>query len=564
MTEDPELDARPVDVQELFGQPGVRYVTPDFQRPFEWGEEQFLELWDDVKTASDRSDTHFLGQVILVDSSSAGSDLMEIIDGQQRFTSISILVCALRDSYKENGETGRVNQLDNLLSATAISDAKKQRRLRLLNHDLDDSRYNHIYSENPEQSGGNVGEAYSFFSQKIESLDKNELDSLTTTLLKRVKLIRTETGDINSAYQVFQTENDRGMDLSALDLVKSILFEAAAKDPDTDSEYVKENWLGTVSKLDKIDQAGARRPISHILGVSEFECEVQMYPKQFVRVFQDIVRNQLPAKSMTPTEFVDFLNTEAELYVDVNAPAVEDVVTTQPREIERRTRKFRYKNAHGGVAVYHMHKNYSDKQYLMKALDLATILSVRLNLSDKTASNKRDPMYKVATSSTSGDLLEDIKRIIRRRTPTDNALYENVANRRFKQNQITKLVLLELEREHFSNNHHSMTIDDFQLEHIAPRKSFSKDQYTPWRAQFDHDKDMFKDYRERLGNLTPLASKQNARAGANPLEDKKPEYRNSEFTLTQQICQYNKWGYDEIKQRSEDLAELVVKTWSIE
>lgn len=564
MSEDPELDARPVDVQELFGQPGVRYITPDFQRPFEWGQEQFLELWDDIKTASDSDDTHFLGQVILVDSSSAESDKMEIIDGQQRFTSISLLVCALRDRYEQNGESGKAGQLENLLSATAISDAEKKRRLRLLNHDLDDSRYGSIYAGEPEQADGNLKEAYDFFSEKIQSLQAEEVDSLRATLLKRVKLIRTETGDINSAYQVFQTENDRGMDLSALDLVKSVLFEAAAKDPETDSEYVKEMWLDTVSRLDKMDQAGARRPISHILGVSDFECEVQMYPKQFVRVFQDIVRNQLPDRSMSISDFADFLNTEADFYVDVNAPAVDDVTTTQSRGIAQRTRQFRYKNAHGGVAVYYIHKNESDNQYIKKALDLATILNVRLNLSDKTASNKRDPIYKIATSGSSGDLLEKIKRVIRRRTPTDNALYENVANRRFKQNTITKLVLLELERGHFNNNHASMTIDDFQLEHIAPRKAFSKDQYTPWRAEFNHDDDMFKDYRERLGNLTLLASKQNARAGANPLEDKKSEYRNSEFTLTRQICQYNTWSYGEIEERSEELAELVVKTWSIE
>lgn len=564
MSEDPELDARPVNVQELFGQPAVRYVTPDFQRPFEWAEEQFGELWHDIKTAAENSSTHFLGQVILVETNGMDSQTMQIIDGQQRFTSISILVCALRDYYRKRGETGKADQLSGLLEATAISDAKKKRRLKLLNHDRDDAQYDEIYNSNAEEADGKVAQAYEFFQSKLQSSEEKLVDSVRATLLKDVKLIRTETGDINSAYQVFQTENDRGMDLSPIDLAKSMLFEAAAKDPDTNSESIKESWLDIVSRLDRVDNAGARRPVQHILGVSDFECSVQLYPKQFVRVFQDVLRNQLAERGITLAEFVDFLETEADIYLQANAAVSDEVSNNHSTSLNRQTAAFRYKNSHGGVVAYFIHKQCGSEQEIIKALELATILNVRLNLSDKTASNKRDPLYQIATKSDQYDILERIKGMIRRTTPTDNALFEHVANRKFKQNKITELVLLELEREHFSSNHRSMTVDDFQIEHIAPRKAFSDDQYTAWRSKFGHDGDKFKEYRGRLGNLTPLASKQNARAGAKPLESKKPEYRSSEFGLTQKVCDYDDWGYEQIEARTNELAELVVETWSIE
>lgn len=564
MNEDPELDARPVHVQELFGQPGVSYITPDFQRAYEWQEEEFDELWRDIVTAAENDSTHFLGQVILVESTERDSETYLIIDGQQRFTSISILVCALRDYYNQQNETEKADQLDNLLSATAVTNAKRKRRLELLNHEDDDLQYERIYEAEPSQADGNPSDAYEFFKEKIASTDDELVEKVRATLLQDIKLIRTETGDINSAYQVFQTENDRGRDLAPIDLAKSMLFEAAAKNPETDSEYVKSVWLDIVSQLRELDNTGARRPVQHILGVSDFKCDVQMYPKQFVRVFEDILRNQLSERSSGITEFVEFLKRESEVYSCANAPLSDSISNNHSTALNRKTAQFRYKNAHGGIVTYYLQKRCDTEQEILKALDLANILNVRLNISDVTASNKRDPIYRVVTRSEEKGVLERINGVIRRNTPTDNALVEHVANREFKQNKITQLVLLELERQHFSSNHRSMTVEDFQIEHVAPRRAFSDDEYTGWRSKFGHDKDKFKEYRGRLGNLTPLASKQNARAGSNPLEEKKPEYRRSEFGLTQQLCDYDDWGYSQIEERSERLAQLVVQTWSIE
>jgi len=561
----PELHARPVDVQELLGSPGVQYVTPDFQRPFEWGEDQFAELWTDLMTAVEHDGTHFMGQVILVESPSEDQDRMQIIDGQQRLTTFSIFACVLRDYYDSKDESDVSDQLQRLLAVTDTLDASESRRLKLLNHDEDDDHYNLIYEGNVEDASGAVKQAHEFFSQKVSELDDEKLTKIRKTLLKGLKLIRTETADINSAYQVFQTENGRGMDLSPIDFVKSVLFEAAAKDLQTDTDRVKELWFSARSRLDEVDQAGARRPMSHILGVSDFSCRSQMHPKRFVREFQDIVRGQLNDRGWAVEEFAEWLKNEAKTYAEANAVGVDGQVCGWNSELADRARQFRYKNAHGGIVLYHLYRECDDVQRLKKALDLATILNVRLNLADKTGSNKRNPIYRIVKKERkSGSLLEVIKRIIRRETPTDNALYEHVVNRAFKQNKVTKLVLLELERDHFNSNHRKLTVHDFQTEHIAPRKAFTKDQYTPWRSEFGHDEDKFKEYRELLGNLTPLASSANARAGTNPLREKKREYRKSTFKMTKHVCEYDDWGYPQIVSRSEELAELVVKTWSIE
>lgn len=560
----PELSARPVDVQDLLGAPGVLYTTPDFQRGYEWGEDQFEELWNDIMAAVENGSSHFLGQTILVDSGTAGQDSFQIIDGQQRITTISILACVLRDWYQNESDADYAEQLDRLLSATSTEDAAKTRRLRLLDQSNDDQQYKLVYNKNAKQAGGNVGEAYGYFSSCVEELDIDEVHELRKTLLKRIQLIRTETGDINSAFQVFQTENNRGMDLSAIDFVKSIVFEAAAKDAQSNAQQVKDDWVSMTDKLDVLNGAGAIRPMMHILGVSDFESPVAMYKKQFVKTFQNIVHIQVPERSWSVQQFVEWLSSEGDSYYYANAPAVNDAESTMDPSLAKRVRRFRYKNVRGSIVVHHLFKNYDDTDYISKALDLGTILSVRLNLANKTASNKRDPIYQIVTKDGSDEeLLDVIKHNIRINTPSDSALLEIVRNRQFKQNDITRLVLLELEREHFSNNHARMTVEDFQIEHIAPRKAFSQDKYTSWRSVFNHDKDRFDEFCNRLGNLTLLSDSQNARAGDDPFQSKRPEYRSSEFGMTKKLCEYSTWGYDAIEQRSDDLAELVVKTWSI-
>jgi len=560
----PELNARPVDIQELLGTPGVIYVTPDFQRGYEWKEDQFEELWTDISTAVDNDTTHFLGQVILVDTSSGNQDRMQIIDGQQRITTLSILACVLRDHYNLTARSKVANQLERLLSATSTGDATEQRRLNLQSHSDEDKQYGLVYAGESEEADGEIKEAYDFFQSKISGISAERVDEVRELLLKGLRIIRTETSDMNSAFQVFQTENNRGMELSAIDFVKSIVFEAAAKDPKSDASTVKDKWMSMVDDLSVLNGAGAVRPIMHILGVSDFGCSVQMYNKQFVKAFQDIIRNQLPERSMSVEVFVEWLATEGEIYYHSNAPAVSEAQTTMDGQMAERIRRFRFKNARGSIVVYYLLKEYDDDEYICKALDLATILSVRLNISDKTASNKRDPIYKIVTKDGEDeDLLEVIKRIIRMNTPSDSALVEIVRSRQFLQNDITRLVLMQLEKDHFSNNHKNLSIEDFQIEHIAPRKAFSKDKYTSWRKCFEHDEDRFEEFTDRLGNLTLLDDSQNARAGDDPFESKLPEYRSSEFCITRELCEKGGWNYDAIEKRSEELAKLVVETWSI-
>ncbi|QCW04744.1 DUF262 domain-containing protein [Natrinema pallidum] len=563
---DLELDARPVTAWELLGEKNTIFQTPDFQRPYEWEESEFRDLWKDLLSAVNYEGKHFLGQIIVVEKDKGETKTLAIIDGQQRLTTLSVLICAMRDVYKE--KTGYENipdQLAELLTTSNIN-GDNLRRLYLLNNSEDDKQYQLVYQGDAEKAERQVGAAYDYYYEHLTSITEEMLGEIRQSVLKDLSLIRTETADINSAYQVFQTENDRGKDLAAIDLVKSILFEEAARNQTSNPEYIKRMWLEIVDNLSEVDQAGARRPLSHILALSPFKTPLQMWKEQFVRIFQEIVRERLDDADWSISDFIEFLKEESETYISANNYSIRRFSHSENKEINQKIKQFRCKNPHGGIATYHLIRNFDSPDTILSALDLANILNVRINISDMTASKARDPIYKIANSGSSDEeLLEHIRTIIEEDTPTDSALVETIKTRPFKQNRLTKYILLEIERMHFNgvgydDNH---TFSDVQIEHIAPRKAFSKDKYSSWRSKLEHDEDRFNTYCQRLGNITLLTERQNARAGANPFQTKKREYRTSEFGMTKQLCEYDDWEYNQIDQRTKDLANLLVKTWSI-
>ena len=97
-----------------------QYQVPLYQRPYSWTKVQLARLWDDVrKLAEDRADnpeaTHFIGSLVLAPSPTngpAGLAQYLVVDGQQRLTSLTILLCAIRDHWAARGEDRRRARLD--------------------------------------------------------------------------------------------------------------------------------------------------------------------------------------------------------------------------------------------------------------------------------------------------------------------------------------------------------------------------------------------------------------------------------------------------------------------
>lgn len=566
-----ELDANSEDIEGLLGERRQYFVVPDFQRPYEWGEDEWDDLWNDLMDAMDHSTYHFLGQVILIGTNAERKEY-RIIDGQQRLTTLSILLIVLRDYFMETEGEDAASTFDDLIKTQKLG-GDEQRRLELLEGTGDDESYEQLYLGEPDAATGAIGDAYDYFNKKVSSLSHDEVEDFRQTVLREVSIIKTEPRDISSAYRVFQTENNRGKELRTVDLIKSLVLEAAAGESETDTTLVKDAWMKILQDFETLFQAGARRPLMHIIGLSEFKYPFHRNSQaRFVEDFQHTLNNELGERGWSVEQFTEWLHDESKTYLKANTINLDD---DHEYNIEfprltgkglRLTREVRVKNPYSGLLLYYLWKSDVSQERRERALRYAPVPTARLLLMEGRATSERESaMYKIVQGATSGDTVpEAVRRVCSDKTISDDILKEHVQRREFKDNKFTRLVLAKLENTVSGADRPIVSIEDVTTEYIAPRKTFEKDDHRSWKGVFDGEEDRFEEICGRIGNVTLVDSRPQAAASDNPFDEKVGEYGSSDYQLTRKLTGYDQWGFEQIQQRSEQLAEVVVDLWSLD
>ncbi|SAY38821.1 RloF, partial [Candidatus Synechococcus spongiarum] len=248
---------------------GLRYRVPMFQRDYAWGPDEWDDLWQDMVALVDEEDAepaHYMGYLVL---QSPNNREFDIIDGQQRMTTMSVLILAaiahLMDLSMAEGADSknrqRADQLRNsyigyLDPVTLVSQSK------LTLNKNNDRFYKHylIPLEEPlRKQGLNVSEnllrqAFLWFKDHIKKQSSEDgvavarfIDALVDKLLFTVI---TVTDELN-AFKVFETLNARGVRLSATDLLKNCLFSVVSRDKshEQDIKGLEDRWDGIVNLL---------------------------------------------------------------------------------------------------------------------------------------------------------------------------------------------------------------------------------------------------------------------------------------------------------------------------
>ena len=246
-------------IKELFGNTDSLYKIPQYQRPYKWEDEQVDKLWDDIYEAYENGeDNYFLGSVITAkprdDEKSA---YVDVVDGQQRLTTLMIMFCVLRDTYpninkNEADENPYAVDIDTLQSSIAVNG--KAKRLKLYTHMQHQSDFENIILngdtsklKKPYKFQIRTDEEPKFkfinsavlLRQKFEALGEDVANDFVNFIFNQVKIIRIDCKSREFAIKLFQVLNDRGMDLTAADLIKSYLLEKLYKKYKEDSETSK-------------------------------------------------------------------------------------------------------------------------------------------------------------------------------------------------------------------------------------------------------------------------------------------------------------------------------------
>ena len=208
------------------------FLIPTFQRRYTWRKEQWTQLWTDLITEyeidhPDDPDAlygHFLGSVVLHPALGPASTLMrhQVVDGQQRLTTLLVLLAAIRDVRKSVDPSWNESAIDDQYLTNPFSAEFPD---RLIPTKLDRDAYkNTVRGRVPT---GDIGIAYNFFRANIEkgmAADGLDLQRLEDTLLLHLLIVEITTKSGDSVNSIFNTLNSKGMELSAADLVRNELL----------------------------------------------------------------------------------------------------------------------------------------------------------------------------------------------------------------------------------------------------------------------------------------------------------------------------------------------------
>ena len=226
------ISAREVTVGQLFA-PGEEMIMPPYQRSYSWGEKEAGDLLGDLREAALSGDSHFLGAIVVVQPE--GNTACEIVDGQQRLTTLTIMLAVLRDLEEEEDHKQRIHALIGDAIRPMLGEEAKW-RLRL-NH-IDGPFYRAVIQQpgatqqlldepGESESQQKMARTASLYTKTLKDLPTNERRDLFETISNRCGMVRARVADRDGGYKVFRVLNTRGKEPNAHDIIKTDLFERA-------------------------------------------------------------------------------------------------------------------------------------------------------------------------------------------------------------------------------------------------------------------------------------------------------------------------------------------------
>ena len=255
-----KIESKDLSVEDLFKD---FYTVPDFQREYVWERDQVERLLQDVQDEFFDEDgrlikgpEYFLGSIVVCRDDDG---TLSLIDGQQRMTTIFLILCAIRDLLNESDESPS-DTLKGQIAASSINDVGDEVYRHRLVLQYDDSKGilknvvdDPAHLNEVKEKTISVQRIRSAYQDILEFLRANDdssakkLKLFYATFTKRVKLIRIITPSLTNALKVFETVNDRGVGLNAMDLLKNLLFMKTSP-----GEYpkLKQRWKDLIDTLD--------------------------------------------------------------------------------------------------------------------------------------------------------------------------------------------------------------------------------------------------------------------------------------------------------------------------
>ena len=542
-----------------FLQGAQQFIIPIYQRTYSWTEKQCELLWDDIirVAKNEKIPTHFVGSIVYIiktDFQISGVDKLLVIDGQQRLTTLSLLLLAIRKALDEKGEEKEItkNKINNYFLFN--NDESGEDRYKLILTQSDKDTLINLLEDRPQSKNQskNIINNYNFFLNQITK-SKIDLDLLYKGVLKLMIVDISLNSDNDNPQLIFESLNSTGLELSQADLIRNYVLMDLEREK---QEHIYKNFWYPMEES-----------IGHSEGSEYFDI--------FMRDFLTIKTGEIPNIRDVYSSFKDYVTTGEQtvdtLVSDIHyfskfftKLAFEKEEDSQLNQVIKNINTLRVDVAYPFLLeiLVDCDKGKISKDELIEIFLLVESYVFRRAICDIPTNSLNKTFGNLSSEINKDEYFESVKAAFNlketyRRYPTNNEfrtqfIIKNVYNSKIRKYLFDKLE--NFERKELVN------VENYTLEHIMPQnKNLSQD----WKNELGENWIAVQDkYLHTVGNLTLT--------GYNPELSDKPflEKRNMEggfadspIRLNSTLATLEHWNEEEIVKRANSLADKALEIW---
>ena len=530
-----------------------QYIVPLFQRSYSWKKSEWQVLWDDIAEicTTDNPRPHFMGSIVTIPVTSVPEGVTKylLIDGQQRLTTVFILLAALRDIAKQSEDEELAAEVDNTILVNPYKKGLEYYKLQPTQ--LDREAFQKIIKTDSkiEIETNGISECYDFFVKKIRR-SRLEFHKIKKIICSNLSLVSVVLSTDDDPYLVFESLNAKGRPLTQADLIRNYFFMRIHTD--NQQSVYNQYW----------------EPMQIILGENLTEFIRHYLTKSGVIVKQSEIyfeiKDRINKSDNDALIYLQDLHKFAEYYAKLLNPE---------REEKEKVRKYlhRINRLDVGTAYPFLLNCYDDwQQNRISEEEFIVVLQIIENYIIRrfVCNVQTQGLNKIfaslhaqvskATNLPSDSFVGRLKLALQNQIyPKDIEFRDRLKDvKLYGSNRSEKGKLILESIEEYFNHKEQVPFNKLSIEHIMPQTITDW-----WKEHLGEDWGITYDLLvHSLGNLTLTAY--NAELSNAPFLVKQKELKNSHLELNKYFQDKQSWQREDIEARGEHLADIILQIWS--
>ena len=531
------------------------FIVPQYQRPYVWQEENIQELIDDLYYAFEnkQNSEYFLGALVLKRTTEKEFREYEILDGQQRLTTLCMMMAVIRDLIKKPQYKYTLSQMiyheeNELLKVPSRNRIKYNTRDKVKDFVKDyiiangSTRKRDLvnYHEDTNISVSNMAKAISTMHTIFEN--KENLESFAVFLLNNVLFIYVSTDNTEDAFRLFTILNDRGIPLSNADILKSInIGEISEEDLDEYSkhwEYLEEKYHKGFDRFLSFVRTILlkNKPSSNLLD----EYEKNIYQKNILK------------KGKNTIDFLIELDGIYDKIIDLNDENLSNEYKNLVTIMKLGLHSDEWIPT---VLSYFLKFEYYNLDEFIKKLEYKFIGDLMSNVSPSKRRENLNNIIKTIeiVSKENIDILFENRELF----DIDKNIFRKNINGDIYGKKYTKYLLLKMEYLMNDNSVYLSNYKEISIEHVLPQNPLKK---SHWRRDFTEEQRKL--WTNKLSNLVLISNKKNVKLANLDFKKKKEEYLKNRMDVFNSskifLDKSSKWDETNLRNRQNIMVNMLI------